>query len=97
MVLMKKIMESRKRMEAKLQSETDGGVEAKMKKLDHYELVQKRGAIIKEIIRIGKRDKMQYLFEDADFSLYRIKELIAEGERNAENVIEKKRSRDYIA
>jgi hypothetical protein len=27
MVLMKKIMESRKRMEAKLQSETDGGVE----------------------------------------------------------------------
>jgi hypothetical protein len=27
-----------------------------MKKLDHYELVQKRGAIIKEIIRIGKRE-----------------------------------------
>lgn len=33
---------------------------------------------------------MQYLFEDADFSLYRIKELIAEGERNAENAIAKK-------
>jgi hypothetical protein len=61
-----------------------------MKKLDHYELVQKRGAIIKEIIRIGRRDKMHYLFEDADFSLYRIKELIAEGKRNAENVIAKK-------
>ena len=33
---------------------------------------------------------MQYLFEDADFSVYRIKELIAEGERNAENLIAKK-------
>jgi hypothetical protein len=61
-----------------------------MKKRDHYELVQKRGAIIKEIIRIGRREKMQYLLEDADFSLYRIKELIAEGERNAEKVIAKK-------
>ena len=56
MVLMKKIMkESRKRMEVKLQSETDGGVELD-EKTDHYELVQKRGAIIKEIIRIGKRE-----------------------------------------
>jgi hypothetical protein len=33
---------------------------------------------------------MHYLFEDADFSLYRIKKLIAEGDRNAENVIAKK-------
>jgi NTE family protein len=61
-----------------------------MKKLDHYELVQKRGAIIKEIIRIGRKEKMHYLFEDADFSLYRIKKLIAEGDRNVENVIAKK-------
>jgi hypothetical protein len=33
---------------------------------------------------------MHYLFEDADFSLYRTKELIAEGKRNAENAIAKK-------
>ena len=91
MVLMKKIMkESRKRMEAKLQSETDGGVELD-EKTDHYELVQKRGAIIKDNKNSKEREeKMQYLFEDADFSLYRIKELIAEGEKNAENAIAKK-------
>jgi hypothetical protein len=62
-----------------------------MKKLDYYELVQKRGAIIKDNKNSKEREeKMQYLFEDADFSLYRIKELIAEGEKNAENAIAKK-------
>jgi len=82
--------ESRKRMEVKLQSETDGGVELD-EKTDHYELVQKRGAIIKDNKNSKEREeKMQYLFEDADFSLYRIKELIAEGEKNAENAIAKK-------
>lgn len=60
-----------------------------MKKLDYYELVQKRGAIIKDNKNRKERED-KYLFEDADFSLYRIKELIAEGEKNAENAIAKK-------
>ena len=72
--------------------ELDEKTGSRLKELEpeYYELVQKRGAVIKEVVRIGRREKMHYLFEDADFSLYRIKKLIAEGERNAENVIAKK-------
>lgn len=73
-------------------AELDEKTGSRLKELEpeYYELVQRRGAVIKEVIRIGRREKMHYLFEDADFSLYRIKKLIDEGDRDAENVIAKK-------
>jgi NTE family protein len=54
---------------------------------EYHDLAQRRGAVIKEVIRIGRREKMHFLFEDADFSEYRIKKLIAEGEQDSETLI----------
>ena len=49
---------------------------------------------ITDVIRIGKKEgnRLHYLFEDADFSTYRIKKLIAEGERDAERAISNHKS-----
>ena len=45
---------------------------------EYNELVHGHGAVI-EVTRIGHKEKMHYLFEDGDFSAYRIKKLIREG------------------
>jgi hypothetical protein len=37
---------------------------------------------------------LHYLFEDADFSTYRIKKLIAEGEKDAERAISNHKDSD---
>jgi NTE family protein len=64
---------------------------AKFKEIEseYNELVHGYGAVIEEVTRIGRIEKMHYLFEDGDFSAYRIKKLIREGEEDAENVLEK--------
>ncbi|HEY7569846.1 MAG TPA: patatin-like phospholipase family protein [Nitrososphaeraceae archaeon] len=55
---------------------------------EYHSLNQKHGASITDLVRIGRREgSLHYLFEDADFSLYRIKKLIAEGEKDAEHVL----------
>jgi NTE family protein len=53
-------------------------------------LVRRTSRSIKEVIRIGRIEKLHYLLEDADFSLYRIKKLISEGEKDAASVLAKK-------
>lgn len=57
---------------------------------EYYELAQRRGAIVKGLIRIGRRERMHFLLEDADFSNYRIKKLIEEGEEDADRALNKK-------
>jgi NTE family protein len=66
----------------------------KLRELDpeYNALTQKHGAAITDVIRIGrKEDELRYIFEDADFSTYRIKKLIAEGEKDTNHVISKER------
>lgn len=70
----------------------DQKTKEKLKELDeeYNSITEKHGASLTDVIRIGrKEDKLHYLLEDADFSKYRIKELIAEGEKNADQVISK--------
>ena len=63
------------------------------KKLDEIEpeynkLACERGAIIKEIVRIERKEESHYLFEDADFSLNTVKKLIMAGEQDARKALE---------
>ena len=51
-------------------------------------LACQRGAIIKEIVRIERKEDTHYLFEDADFSIDTIKKLIRSGEQDAKVVLE---------
>ena len=58
--------------------------------LEYHSLNQKHGASITDLVRIGRREgSLHYLFEDADFSTYRIKKLIAEGEKDVDHVLAK--------
>ena len=51
-------------------------------------LACQRGAIIKEIIRIERKEDSHYLFEDADFAIDTIKKLIRSGEQDAKMALE---------
>ena len=67
--------------------------EAGKKKLAEIEpefnkLACQRGAIIKEIVRVERREDAHYLFEDADFSIDTIKKLIKSGEQDATKSLE---------
>jgi hypothetical protein len=57
-------------------------------------LISEYGGIIEEVTRIGRVEKMHYLFEDGDFSAYRIKKLIREGEEDAEHVLSQRKNRN---
>ncbi len=54
---------------------------------EYSELVHGYGAVIEEVTRISRTEKMHFLFEDSDFSAYRIKKLIREGEEDAKKVL----------
>lgn len=55
---------------------------------EYHSLKQKHGASITDLVRIGRREgSLRYIFEDADFSTYRIKKLIAEGEKDVEHIL----------
>jgi len=57
---------------------------------DYRSLTQSHGAAIMDVVRIGRKERdSHYLFEDADFSKYRIKRLIEEGEKDAEFKLKK--------
>ncbi len=67
--------------------------DASKKKLAEIEpefnkLACQRGAIIKEIVRIERKEESHYLFEDADFSIDTIKKLIRSGEQDAKAALE---------
>jgi len=57
--------------------------------IEYKKLASKRGALIKNIIRIERKENTSFLLEDADFSLSKIKNLIEEGQRDAEDVLRK--------
>jgi NTE family protein len=56
---------------------------------EYHKLASKRGAIIRNIVRIERKEDTHFLLEDADFSISKIKHLITEGQRDAENVLRK--------
>lgn len=55
---------------------------------EYHKLACQRGTIIKEIVRIERKEESHYLFEDADFSLDTIKKLIRNGEQDATKALE---------
>jgi NTE family protein len=57
---------------------------------EYHKLAVERGALIKEIIRIERQERIHFLFEDADFSIATIKQLISDGEKDAEKVLSTK-------
>lgn len=50
---------------------------------EYHEVAQERGAIIDKIVRIQRKEDSHFLFEDADFSITTIKNLMEQGERDA--------------
>jgi NTE family protein len=54
---------------------------------EYRKLVQQRGAIIRNIVRIERSEDTHFLFEDVDFSLGTIKHLIEQGEQDAEDAL----------
>lgn len=55
---------------------------------EYQKLACQRGTIIKEIVRIERKEESHYLFEDADFSITTIKKLIKNGEEDAKKSLE---------
>jgi NTE family protein len=72
---------------------SDDNVKSKFKQLlenEYDKLVQQRGAIIRNIVRIERSEDSHFLFEDADFSLNSVKHLIKRGEQDAEEALTNK-------
>jgi NTE family protein len=67
----------------------DENAKTKLAKIEqeYHKLACERGTIIKEIIRIKRHEHSHFLFEDADFSISTIKELIERGERDTKNTL----------
>ena len=67
----------------------DSVIKTRFKEIEpEYNVLVKRiGRSIKEVVRIGRRETLHYLLEDADFSVYRIKKLITEGEKDAGHIL----------
>ncbi len=56
---------------------------------EYHKLACERGAIIRDIIRIERKEDKHFLFEDTDFSEATIDELIKMGESDAKNILSK--------
>jgi NTE family protein len=54
---------------------------------EYHKLAGGRGTIIEEITKIERSEDIHFIFEDADFSTATIKNLIKQGEEDAENVL----------
>lgn len=67
----------------------DSKTKERFRKLEseYHHLAQTHSGSITDVVRIGRREELHFILEDADFSLYRIKKLIAEGEKDAERVL----------
>ncbi|VVC05502.1 Patatin-like phospholipase [uncultured archaeon] len=67
----------------------DENVKIKLAKIEqeYHKIACDHGTIIKEIVRIKRHEHTHFLFEDADFSIATIKELIERGERDAEDAL----------
>jgi NTE family protein len=51
-------------------------------------LTVERGGIIRDLVRIERKEDTPYLFEDSDFSSVTIKKLIQNGEDDANKAID---------
>ena len=56
-------------------------------KPEYSKLVVKRGAIIRDMVKIERKEESHFLLEDADFSKKTITRLIADGKRDAEEIL----------
>ena len=54
---------------------------------EYHKLACERGAIIEDIVCIERNEESHFLFEDADFSLVTIKQLIRQGQEDAERIL----------
>jgi hypothetical protein len=63
--------------------EIDETSKARFKEIEseYSELVYGYGAVVEEVTRISRIEKMHFLFEDSDFSAYRIKKLIRKAKK----------------
>ncbi|HZD36318.1 MAG TPA: patatin-like phospholipase family protein [Nitrososphaeraceae archaeon] len=57
---------------------------------EYQEIVSHQGLIVEDMIQVERTERIHYLFEDADFSFLTIKELIRQGEADAEKVLREK-------
>ena len=57
---------------------------------EYHKVAVDRGTIIEEITKIERTEDIHFIFEDADFSVATIKNLIKQGEEDAENAIAEK-------
>ncbi|OLC36910.1 MAG: hypothetical protein AUH84_00330 [Thaumarchaeota archaeon 13_1_40CM_4_38_7] len=71
------------------QASLDADKKAKLAKIEqeYHALACERGTIIDEIIRIQRQEDSHFLFEDADFSVTTIQNLIEKGEKDAKEVL----------
>lgn len=60
---------------------------------EYHQIADARGAIIDEITRIERTEHIHFLFEDADFSRTTIKNLIKQGEADAETALTEKQGK----
>ncbi len=60
---------------------------------EYHKLASDRGAIIEDIVRIERNEESHFIFEDADFSLVTIKQLIRQGQEDAERILNEKDGR----
>lgn len=70
----------------------DEAMKERIRKIEpeYHRLALERGAIIKKVIRVERGEKLHFLFEDADFSIATVKQLIRQGEEDAEAVLTRK-------
>jgi NTE family protein len=61
---------------------------------EYHKLAGDRGTIIEEITKIERREDIHFIFEDADFSTATIKNLIKQGEEDADNAIAEKKKKN---
>jgi NTE family protein len=58
---------------------------------EYHKLAEHRGAIIDEITKIERSEDVHFILEDADFSIDTIRNLIRQGEKDAEITLAKKK------
>ena len=70
----------------------DEKMKERLEKLEpeFHKLACDRGAIIEDIIRIERSEETHFIFEDADFSLLTIKNLIRQGQEDTERILREK-------
>ena len=74
--------------------ELKGEMRERFRKLEpgYHKLAEARGAIIQEITRIERKEETHFIFEDADFSIVTIKNLIKQGEEDTEKALAEKQN-----